>query len=76
MKKQILAIGAIVLFAFGSTLFVSCNNSEHHDGEHMEHHDGEHAMYQCPMKCEGDKMYEEPGQCPQCGMDLEEVKES
>lgn len=77
MKKQILAIGAIVLFALGSSVFVSCNNNEeHHDGEHMEHHDGEHAMYQCPMKCEGDKMYEEAGQCPECGMDLEEVKES
>ncbi|MCB0409326.1 MAG: hypothetical protein KDD29_03850 [Flavobacteriales bacterium] len=57
---------------------------EHMDGEHHEdmgeHHDEEmhgeeqHAMYQCPMKCEGDKMYEEPGQCPKCGMDLKEVE--
>jgi len=26
-----------------------------------------------PM-CEGDKMYEEPGQCPKCGMDIKEVE--
>lgn len=76
MKKQILTIGAIILLVFGSSVFVSCSNSEHHNEEHMEHHDGDHAMHQCPMKCEGDKMYDEPGKCPKCGMDLEAVKES
>ncbi len=30
--------------------------------------------YQCPMKCEGDKTYHEPGSCPVCKMDLKEVK--
>jgi len=29
--------------------------------------------YQCPMKCEGDKTYAAPGECPKCGMDLKEV---
>jgi len=29
-------------------------------------------MYQCPMKCEGDKTYESEGQCPVCGMFLKE----
>ncbi len=34
--------------------------------------------YYCPMKCEGDKTYEKPGDCPKCGMDLvpEKVKET
>lgn len=32
------------------------------------------AMYQCPMKCEGDKTYSEAGKCPKCGMALAEVK--
>lgn len=31
------------------------------------------GRYYCPMRCEGDKMYDEPGDCPVCGMDL--VKE-
>lgn len=30
--------------------------------------------YVCPMTCEDAKTYEEPGQCPVCKMDLEEVQ--
>lgn len=29
-----------------------------------------HSKYYCPMKCEGDKTYDEPGDCPVCGMHL------
>jgi Cu2+-exporting ATPase len=29
--------------------------------------------YYCPMHCEGDKLYNEPGNCPVCGMNLEKV---
>lgn len=28
--------------------------------------------FYCPMLCEGDKIYQEPGDCPVCGMDLVE----
>lgn len=28
------------------------------------------AVYQCPMKCEGEKTYDKPGKCPKCTMDL------
>ncbi|NNC94047.1 MAG: copper-translocating P-type ATPase [Chitinophagales bacterium] len=28
------------------------------------------TKYYCPMRCEGDKMYDKPGDCPVCGMDL------
>ncbi|HEU4717210.1 MAG TPA: heavy metal-binding domain-containing protein [Bacteroidia bacterium] len=31
--------------------------------------------YQCPMQCEGDKTYDKPGKCPECGMEMKEVKE-
>lgn len=30
------------------------------------------GKYYCPMHCEGEKMYEQPGDCPVCGMDLVE----
>jgi Cu2+-exporting ATPase len=30
--------------------------------------------YYCPMHCEGDKTYPEPGRCPVCGMNLVPVK--
>jgi len=53
---------------------------DHAEGE-MENHDEmeagaeEHAIYQCPMKCEGDKTYEEAGECPKCGMDIALLEE-
>lgn len=35
------------------------------------------GKFYCPMQCEGEKMYDEPGDCPVCGMDLvEEVSMS
>ncbi len=33
------------------------------------------SVYQCPMKCEGDKTYNAPGNCPVCNMHLEPVIE-
>jgi Cu(I)/Ag(I) efflux system membrane fusion protein len=30
-------------------------------------------QYACPMKCEGDKTYEKPGNCPVCNMKLQKV---
>jgi acetolactate decarboxylase len=30
-------------------------------------------LYQCPMKCEGEKTYDKPGKCPICGMELKEL---
>lgn len=34
----------------------------------------EPKAYICPMRCEGEKAYPNPGKCPQCGMALQEVK--
>jgi len=37
------------------------------------------GKYYCPMRCEGDKMYNTPGDCPVCGMHLnkeESIKSS
>lgn len=31
------------------------------------------VVYQCPMKCEGDKTYDKAGKCPECNMDLKVV---
>ena len=32
-------------------------------------------IYTCPMKCEGDKVYNSSGKCPVCGMDLQLKKD-
>ncbi len=33
-------------------------------------------QYYCPMGCEGDKTYDEPGDCPECGMHLKKEESS
>lgn len=66
MKTVITA--SIIVMAF---LFTSCGNSSNEKTNATEQ--AKTAMYQCPMKCEGEKMYEEKGTCPVCGMDLELV---
>jgi Cu+-exporting ATPase len=33
------------------------------------------GKYYCPMHCEGDKLYDRPGNCPVCGMNLEKIPE-
>lgn len=39
-----------------------------------QHEEG--MVYQCPMKCEGDLVYEEPGRCPVCKMELKPVEDA
>ena len=73
MKKQI--ITAALLFT--ATMFItSCgsNNSETKT-EKSAIEESATAQYQCPMKCEGEKTYNKPGQCPKCNMDLQKVEE-
>ena len=54
----------------------------HHHGAMNDHHQKDHqhkqtskddsakGKYYCPMRCEGDKTYDKPGDCPVCGMHL------
>ncbi|KOY52231.1 heavy metal translocating P-type ATPase [Polaribacter dokdonensis] len=55
--------------------------SIHNLGEHHHHTETKNkeqpkgkgtGTFYCPMHCEGDKTYDEPGDCPVCGMDLVE----
>jgi Cu2+-exporting ATPase len=55
--------------------------SIHQNGEHHHTHDKKKVeqpkakgtgTFYCPMHCEGDKTYDQPGDCPVCGMDLVE----
>ena len=41
--------------------------------EHDHSEDMAAGVYQCPMKCEGEKTYAEKGSCPVCKMDLKEI---
>lgn len=50
-------------------------NKEKHVHQQGENHPiGNQAAYYCSMHCEGDKTYDQPGDCPSCGMHLVPVK--
>ena len=52
------------------------NHSHHHHHDHKSEKKSSSekgtGVFYCPMHCEGDKTYDEPGDCPVCGMDLVE----
>ena len=84
MKKYLLSLAAVLALTVGLGLS-ACSNSEKpaeatgteaNDSTATSGTDGDqaHAHYACPMDCEHGKVYEEPGKCPVCGMDLVEVK--
>lgn len=52
------------------------NHDDHHKRQNSVNPDIFNGIYFCPMRCEGDKMYTEPGDCPVCGMHLVAEKES
>lgn len=71
------------LSAVGKYTISMANADEHHDhrqASNTQHHQtsvskgASTGKYYCPMHCEGNKHYDQPGQCPVCGMDL--VKEA
>ncbi|WP_233530622.1 SCO family protein [Gelidibacter salicanalis] len=59
-----------ILYIFCSILFIglsACKNDSSKSSEEV-------VAYYCPMECEGDKTYDEPGSCPVCNMDLVPVE--
>jgi protein SCO1/2 len=60
----------ILLLTVTTALLSSCNKSTAKETE------TDAVTYQCPMKCEGDKVYVEKGTCPVCKMDLRPVSKS
>lgn len=64
---------SIVLFLLLVSVFSSCNN-KHSDQEH-ENHMKDEGDYICSMRCEGEKTYPQPRNCPVCKMKLQLVEE-
>ncbi len=69
MKKSILILGTTMFLFMGSIALTSCGS-----GEEKTEVKQEAAVYQCPMKCEGEKTYDKPGDCPKCGMEIKKVE--
>ena len=62
----------------GSSYMIHKDKPEEVDAQKTPIKQGEeNGTYYCPMHCEGEKTYSQPGDCPVCGMDLvKEVKTS
>lgn len=89
MKKEFKMLLLILAIGF---VFAACGDGKKEEAVHQdapvedkhahEHEKVDHgyevamSAYQCPMKCEGDKTYDEQGACPACKMDLKEIKVS
>ncbi len=56
----------------GVDLDFTTPNEERSSGEWSDEtgSDNFSERYYCPMKCEGEKTYDQPGNCPVCGMKL------
>lgn len=76
MKRVVLITGITSVLILGSTMFSACGNAENKPNELTEKtgEHAEHTHFQCPMKCENDKFYEEAGKCPVCEMDLKKME--
>jgi hypothetical protein len=68
LSKKILAIGILVSLNFALT---DCSSKGSGTGKQEE----VKQQYKCPMKC-SEQLFEKPGKCPSCGMELEKVSPS
>ncbi|MFN0729449.1 SCO family protein [Polaribacter gochangensis] len=55
----------LIILVLAIISFGSCKESEKKESAKIE--------YQCPMKCEGEKIYHKEGSCPICKMDLKPI---
>lgn len=62
---------SIVLFLLLLSVFSSCKNVK----QGHENHAQDEGDYICSMRCEGEKTYPQPGNCPVCKMKLQLVEE-
>ncbi|MFV8368363.1 heavy metal translocating P-type ATPase [Flavobacterium sp. LB2R40] len=52
-----------------------CSSNKQQEKSRVILPDTAQGKYYCPMHCEGEKVYDKPGSCPVCGMNLEKVPE-
>ncbi|MEO6348399.1 MAG: SCO family protein [Aquaticitalea sp.] len=62
MKKTFIIVCSLLFIGL-----IACKNETANSATDKE------MAYQCPMQCEGDKTYAEPGSCPVCNMDLRQI---
>ena len=71
--KKVLALTVLVVLVGALTLGVTgCSRGEETAVEEQVQESAAH--YACPMKCEGEKTYSTPRNCPVCGMGLKKAE--
>lgn len=63
-------IKSILVVLVVSLLWSSCNTKK------SDTVASDSAVYQCPMKCDGEKIFSKPGSCSVCKMDLKKVDQT
>ena len=71
MKKLLALVVLIALVAAATFGVTGCRKGEETAAEQKVDESAE--QYACPMKCESEKTYSNPGNCPVCGMALKKV---
>lgn len=69
MKKNLFLIAILSLF------LLACNKKSESSVSRYTHAEDDHITYICPMDCEDGKTYDKEGDCPVCGMALDESEE-
>ena len=65
-----------VIVVTKDTAMSSEASHSHNDKKEMQIPVNANGKYYCPMHCEGEKVYDKPGDCPVCGMHLVKEAES
>ena len=81
LQKALTEVGnyTISISEAGISSHTQGKSTVHHDSKKHSHANaqdtGTPGKYYCPMHCEGDKVYDKPGNCPVCGMHLVKLPE-
>lgn len=67
MKKLIIATACLIAT---SLFMISCGETGNQQTNDNATEQVDAVQFYCPMKCEGEKTYDEPGTCPVCNMNL------
>jgi rubrerythrin len=71
IKSAFITLAAVAALSFVTSCGSSSEKEE--EAEAVTEQVVEDVKYQCPMKCEGDKTYDAPGNCPVCKMELKKL---
>ncbi len=64
-----------IVLLLAAVMFLASCGSNQSENANTSTEQTVNEVYQCPMKCEGEKTYDKPGSCPVCNMDLEKIKD-